>query len=202
MVQITVGKDGDRQTFAIHKSFICDASPYFNDAFNTQSLFVEAKTQQMNIDFTSPEIFGLFQKWIYQNKITDGDNVLPPIPDMVRLCVLAEKFKTPSLQNLAIRGLYGKKFCDGNVGGFSYIYQVTTPGSALRRLFVESVLARKMSYQAMYKLLDNHYEEMPKEMMKDLILALKKSQEIAAHVESLAPLNIKDFLVPEQHVQE
>ena len=84
------------------------------------------------------------------------------------------------------------------ISGLRYIYTEPTAGSALKRLFIDSVIARTTSYQVMSHLLDAHDAEIPRGMMKDLILALKKSLEAAPDGEKLNPLSVKDYLVPEQ----
>lgn len=71
-------------------------------------------------------------------------------------------------------------------------------GSPLRRLFVESVLVRNLSREALLELLENHWDEIPKDMMKDLILAQKDAFLAADSEEGLPTLRVRDYFVPEQ----
>lgn len=84
-VVVTVGKGPQpKQVFSIRKDAICSASPYFEAALNEQSLFIDSKTQEVSIDFTTPTVFGMFQNWAlsraYGGKIRDANGKLPPVP--------------------------------------------------------------------------------------------------------------------------
>lgn len=59
-----------------------------------------------------------------------------------------------------------------------------------------------MPDQALTDLLDNHWDDIPKELLKDLIVVLKKSQQAAQAVNSLLPLKLGDYLVSEQRGQD
>jgi hypothetical protein len=202
MVHIHVRKDPySKQTFTIHKARLCDASPYFESAFNRESLFVDSKALDLDIDFTTPTIFGLFQNWVYLKIITDCNKKLPPIPHMVSLWVLAGALQAPILQNVVIRGLFGKPFCVVPQG-FRFLYGRTTPGSALRRLFIDGVMVRGLSTQALGKLLEDHWDAIPEDMKRDLIIAQKVAFQAANFANPLPLLKIQDYLVPDQSQQE
>ena len=201
MIHIHVRNDRDpKQTFTIHKAPLWDASPYFEATFsresNRESLFVDGKTLDMDIDFTTPTIFGLFQNWVYVKVITDCDGRLPCIPRMVSLWVLARTFQAPGLQNLVIRALFRKTFCE-TPQGFRFLYRSTSPGDPLRKLFIDGVMVRGMSTQALGNLLEEHWSTIPEEMKKDLILAQKVALHATNSASSLPPLKIRDYLVPE-----
>jgi hypothetical protein len=197
MVEITVGTE-NLQTFTVHKSFICHYSPYFEAAFNNnQSLFVEGKTQRMTVPNISPDVFGLFVKWIYYKKVTDNSNKPPSTFQLVTLWIQGARFRTPGLQNIALKSLFGKHFCT-EAPSFKYLYSNTRPGSALRRLFVDEVICRGMSYQTLSGLLKNHWNETPQEMLQDVILGLKKALRAATTGNRLPGLKIEDYLVSEQ----
>lgn len=184
----------------VHKSFLCHASPYFKAAFDKQSPFVESKTQQMTIDFTTPKIFGLFQKWVYSKKhikkITDDNDEVPPVMDLIELWVFGAKVHTPPLQNLALRGFYGASFATAP-SSFRWLYSNTCPQSPLRRLFIDSVVCRKMNQATLSNLLDHHWDQVPQELMKDMMVGLKKTTRVAASGSQLPLLKFEDYLVPE-----
>jgi hypothetical protein len=199
MVMITVGKPPNpQQIYTIHKEVICNASPFFEKALKEKCLFVDNKTLEIKIDFTNPTIFGLFQKWVYYSKITDANNKLPAVSQIVSLWILADRLQAPALQNLTIQALFGKMFCDVPQG-FKLLYQNTGPGSPLRRLFIDSVVVRKMPRVSFSKILEDHWDEIPQEMMKEVLLAQKDALHEAGLAISGSPrrlLKREDYLVP------
>jgi hypothetical protein len=158
----------------------------------------------MSFNHTSPDVFGIFVKWIYNKTIKEENKQYPGVPQLVKLWVLGERINTPVLQNHAIRGLFGNQFCDGNDGTpapkyFTYIFNNTVPGSPLRRLFIDSVMDGNMSYRDLKDMIDKHWDALPQEMIKDLLLALKRSSQFAKA--GKLPPKVENYFVKAQQVQ-
>ncbi len=64
-VSIFVGKK--RKEFNIHKKLICEASKFFNDAFNGP--YKEGQENRMHMPEDDPEVFSCFVDWLYRNPL-------------------------------------------------------------------------------------------------------------------------------------
>lgn len=129
--------------FTIHKQLLCDVSPYFEAALN--GTFQEAKEQRISFPEDVVAVFEQFQAWLYFRTplpnidIMDAPSAYNEWNVLVHLYVLADKFQIPTLQNAAIHGIIEGK-CNTNqlqITLIPLVYQKTTTGSQLRKLFVD-----------------------------------------------------------------
>ena len=198
IVEISVGAGAQKyKVFASYISYYC---PGLEEAADKDTVFVRCEDQPipsfMTLKNVSPSVFRVFLNWLYRQKITDPKDRLPSTIILVQLWVLGNRVRAPGLQNLAIKGLEGKTFCDSPFGMYD-IYDQTSPGDALRRYFIDSVICRIMPTQALFNILGNDWQRIPQESIKDSIIALKTIASTTAAGIKLRPLKIGDYLVPE-----
>ncbi|PVH71819.1 hypothetical protein DL98DRAFT_89834 [Cadophora sp. DSE1049] len=133
------GGDYEKQSFQVHKNYICHYSPFFDVAFNGP--FVEGQTQELDLTETSPFIFGTFVNWLYTQKIINRTGKLPSCLSLSVLWILADKLLVPSLQNQALSLLNARRVLDGtrlDSTMFNYVYENTASDSPLRRYIVDA----------------------------------------------------------------
>ncbi|KAG4443028.1 hypothetical protein IFR05_001482 [Cadophora sp. M221] len=142
MVTFLVGPD--QAKYIMHKKVVCHYSPVLEAAF--KSGFIEGTTQTCKLEDINEETFALFMQWIYTQKIelhVDSDGklnagILPP------LWVLAEKLIMPRLQNATINLIDSVNLRSAliDTDSLAYIYENTTTGSPLRKMFVQAICGR------------------------------------------------------------
>jgi hypothetical protein len=161
--------------FTIHRSFIVHHSPYFEKLFKEldESLFVSEKIPSTVYKETTADAFGLFMRYIYRGNIKDNKNNNPPVMHAVQLWLLAGKISTPILQNIAMDCIFENK-CAVGVPGMLYIYEKTDRGSPLRKIVVEQGLVRNYNAHALIALFHNNMDQLPKELLTDMIIAQEK----------------------------
>ncbi|RDL36028.1 uncharacterized protein BP5553_06640 [Venustampulla echinocandica] len=133
IVTIHVSRNKRKQTFLVHKQFICFYSSYFNAAFNGE--FQEGQTQTLELENVFPSLFAIFVNWIYTQKIVADDNYAPTLFSLIQLWILADRLLVPKLQNkilgqLEIRRADNVPFSGETLASF---YNHTVTGSPLRR---------------------------------------------------------------------
>ncbi|KAF2840777.1 hypothetical protein M501DRAFT_1056089 [Patellaria atrata CBS 101060] len=69
IVEVIVTPQTENNRFKLHKTALCDVSPFFSNAFNGQ--FKESHTDTITISSTSIATFGLFTEWLYSRKLLD-----------------------------------------------------------------------------------------------------------------------------------
>jgi hypothetical protein len=198
MVRGAVGQAPTQTIYKLYREVLCSAAPWFETELNKNELFVDNKDQNdqlVVVDFTTTLIFGYFQKWLFGKQVW-GDKKDMPAQELVDLWILAARFKAPELQNIAIRGLVGKDFCL-LPEQFKCLYQNTVPGSPLRCLFVQARLVRGMKPAALLEFLEAHWDELPGEMVKEIMVAQKNALHEAYSKAPRIPLVVQQFLVQE-----
>jgi hypothetical protein len=85
--------------FDVHLELLCDSSPYFNRLFIDRFARVPPATVRLPDD--DPGAFTEFLNWVYRGTIFQNQ-LHPPLIELFRLWVLADKFEVPELQNLAV----------------------------------------------------------------------------------------------------
>ncbi|KAH7382019.1 hypothetical protein BKA64DRAFT_218554 [Cadophora sp. MPI-SDFR-AT-0126] len=134
-----IGGDYEKQSFKVHKNYICHYSPFFEAALNGP--FIEGQTQEVDLTDTPPFIFGTFVNWLYTQKIINRSGKLPSCISLSALWILADKLLVPSLQNQALSALNARRVLDGtrlDSSMFNHVYENTASDSPLRRYIVDS----------------------------------------------------------------
>ena len=184
-----------QQKFKIFESFIAYYCPGFGAVVN-KGLFIPSENQPVTIDDVDPGVFRLFVRWLYSHgqKITESNGSLPPIPQLIELWIFGATVHAVALQNVVITALDGKIFCT-SADGFNYLYKNTQPKDPSRRLFVDSVICRNMEYETFCEILNNHWDDIPQAMMKDVLLSMAKLARLTTSKPSFPPINIAKYKV-------
>ncbi|KAG4428473.1 hypothetical protein IFR05_016042 [Cadophora sp. M221] len=107
MVTFITGPDDNKQTFSVHRSLACAASPFFKAAF--ESNMIEGTTQTMHLEDVEADVFGVLVHHLYSHELDESSFVI--IDDatgescdfdfllLARLWKLGERFLMPALQN-------------------------------------------------------------------------------------------------------
>ncbi|KAI9053510.1 hypothetical protein LZ554_002465 [Drepanopeziza brunnea f. sp. 'monogermtubi'] len=178
LVTFVVGPDPDPVEFLVHKEVICHHSKVLKAAFN--GTFLEGQSQMYRLDDTTQGAFRLFTQWIYSQKLNiaqtrpgsvDEDNEALTCGEdtfLAELYVLADKFDMAPLQNAVMDEFENIGSVTGTipVGTFNYIYENTSPGSALRRYVVLVATSFEMGPDISER---NHPYEMTIDMCREFI---------------------------------
>ncbi|KAL8852197.1 MAG: hypothetical protein Q9221_002907 [Calogaya cf. arnoldii] len=137
---VTVLVGPDETPFHIHKGLLCSKSEYFRAAF--EGSFKEAKEGKIHLKDEEPESFQYYAMWIYNSKLdllAAANTTRLDVNDYCRLYMLAEKFGSHTLQNLAIDRIHEheRPSFDLDVPTVTQVYKHTLPGSRLRKTLVE-----------------------------------------------------------------
>lgn len=100
LVNIIVGTS--EEIVQIHKSPLCEVSPYFNNALNGR--FLEAGTNILTLPDTTQSTFLMFLEWLYGRKVPDqGDETRRARGiDLIELYIFAHKFDVAQLREDAL----------------------------------------------------------------------------------------------------
>jgi hypothetical protein len=66
-VTIIVDKEDIKESFCVHRTLICQFSPFFKAAF--ESLFREGLTQTMRMEDGATKVFGVLVNWLYTKEL-------------------------------------------------------------------------------------------------------------------------------------
>jgi hypothetical protein len=168
-------KDSER-TFKIAKDTACAASPVLHEKFENVANSGESNIRLPCKEF-SERCVELLTKFIktekFAMKLPEVINRGRAEADMIlaELYVMATKLRMPKLQNAIVKRLHEiftstKK---GSLSIFEYAYEKTAAGSALRKLCVYEC-ANFLGAQT----LGNSEEQLPKQLLLDVVLAYKK----------------------------
>ena len=138
VVRVIVGPD--RVEFDVHKGLLCDCSPFFERAFNGN--FIEAENTCVELGEQEPEVFAIFQNWLYTRRIVtdqEGQDSECTIMQLVKLYALADQYRITALVNatmdIFIEQLYEQKIFPNYA--VEEVYQNTRSDDHLRRLLVD-----------------------------------------------------------------
>ncbi|TGO18014.1 hypothetical protein BTUL_0013g00910 [Botrytis tulipae] len=144
MVDLIVGPE--EALFRVHKSFLCNKIPYFDRMFNGG--FIEAKENSAKFPEDGPESFDILIEWVYSGYIRFyevGINDSPESWDFLRFYALAEKLGLTQLEDRAL-DLYRQssrvKNATFDMAWATKAYEITPPGSALRRYAIQVLVWR------------------------------------------------------------
>lgn len=198
--------EGRKETFTVHKLFICQYSPFFDAAFNGD--FEEGATQELDLPDTDPSAFSILVDWLYTQRVTpiqsDGDEN-PELTRLIKLWILADRFLIPRLQNETLAAMHALDDEKQSLRSFSwmYAYDNTTEGSPLRRYFAYAV-ARRLERTKPGPLPAKNFDLVPREMLVDIINDFRRPR--GKGKSAMRPLkasdDLRDFYVSEDHNDE
>jgi hypothetical protein len=169
--------------FDVHIELLCDSSPYFNNLFNDRFDRVPPATVRLPDD--DPDTFTEFLNWVYRGTIFQNQ-LHPPLIELFRLWVLAQKFEVPELQNLVVTRC--KQKLDYQKKGvlptntINYVYNNTIPGSPLRQMTVNIFAQRATKAN-----FSRYREEVPRAFLEDLCVFWLEKGEIIDPGVNLSP---------------
>jgi len=187
-----------KQTFLVHKDFLCYYSPYFDAALNGR--FAEGETQTIDLEDVHPKVFALFVQWLHAQKALDNKaaEICPGSLILSNLWILADRLLIPTLQNEVIVAYekalvaYKKRPTETTL---DYIYKNTTPGSLLRQYITRVVATRKVG----------NIERYPKDLLVDMISFMDmKGREpgLGSSAKECSADELKQFFAKEGEVEE
>ena len=201
LVTFLIGPGDNLKKFVVHKEVACYHSGVFDAAFNNPA-FTEGQTQTYKMDDTTNGAFRLLVQWLYFKKLEIAqlkedwvqNKVTATIENnsLAELWVLADKLGIPQLQNVTIETMHQIKAKRNLIPTQTaqYIYNNTSPTSALRRYIVE-LCAISLSATSFA----NSPDRFPHEMLIDMVIFY--STRHWALEDSSKNLNLSEYRVPE-----
>ncbi|THY91796.1 hypothetical protein D6C89_05552 [Aureobasidium pullulans] len=136
---VTVVVGSKKKSYSLHKGLLCFYSDYFRAAFNGS--FKEATDGKIELMDVEPEVFDIFQVWLYSRRLqAPADSVLY-FTRLAQLWVFGDKHQVPLLQNEVMDDIFAKRaqlkvFYPELV---KLAYEQTPVGSPLRKAVIEIV---------------------------------------------------------------
>ncbi|CAG8950236.1 hypothetical protein HYFRA_00008474 [Hymenoscyphus fraxineus] len=192
MVTINVSLNHLKDTFIVHKNFICFYSPFFDAAFN--GAFKEAETQVLDLEDTSPTVFGLFVNWLYTQRLEfpGGENI--SMSNLIDLWILGSRCLVPKIQNKSLELLDKRRIFVFSSTKFVRAYENTTEGSPLRRYIVAIAATRNGALTTP--------QDYPQEMLVDIVNYVRIRRAQTSEWIKFSKDELKGFYVDEQGAPE
>lgn len=170
MVVVKVGRD--ETVFRMHKTIICNVSPFFKAAF--EGNFVEAQEQVLELLDESITMFKHFQLWVYTDSIITKGETATDVTWVSLAClyIFGEKCGIPDLQNMAIDVLIDKQQISIRmpISIIRKVYDDTPATAPLRRLLVDLMACKFPVVHG--GLAEWMREQIPKDFLFDLAVVL------------------------------
>lgn len=168
MITLVVGPS--KEIFTVHKTLICNKSPFFDAACNGG--FIESVEDIIHLPEDQPAVVELLLDWVYTgefaNPETESANLIS-WHNTAALYILADKMQMQDLSNAVIdlwvknaENTRGNPMCEA-----AYVYNNTPPEAPLRRLLVEMVARGTMA-----DFVGDGLEGVPVEFFHDLSIRL------------------------------
>lgn len=167
-VHIIVGPE--KREFMINEQLICDACPYFWNAF--KGAFLEAETKTISLPDEASERFEDLIRWLYNDGFPSPNETWKKLST---IWIFADQYQIDKLQNDVVDSLY-RKFASRDQGinisyeTLDYIVENTSHMRPLRRLFAD-MLANGISLQQ----LPSRLSQIPADFLEDMVLAMKRA---------------------------
>ena len=137
-ITCTIFVGSAKEESVIHKDVLCEISSYFKAAFNGK--FKEGEEGNISLLEEDPEIFELFQLWVYKGTFLLAGQEIQDLAStsLVDLYIFAEARDIPTLQNSVVNALIELEVTDGQIPTdvLSRVYANTRITSPLRKLIV------------------------------------------------------------------
>ena len=133
---MTVGASSEQKTWYLPKSVLTHCSPFFDAALNGN--FVEASSKAVDLPEDDPIAFEMWATWLSSGKCKDSFEYQSCNYAYVRAWILADKLACPAFKDHVMSQCLD--WFDSDVlwlGMIKVAYEVSSPGSKLRRLFVD-----------------------------------------------------------------
>ncbi|KAK0842276.1 hypothetical protein LTR03_009421 [Friedmanniomyces endolithicus] len=166
---ITILAGADKSPFVVHKYALCNKSKFFAAACKRE--WKEGVEKTICVPSITPEIFELYVHWVYSGKIDlsllplvspragnsrsdDVEGGAQDVQYLIELYVAGDTFMDEPVQNKVIDRLAAKMECWLEGGGMciqpghiEYLWSRTSPDSAIRDLFLDSIASTMVKDQ-------------------------------------------------------
>ena len=134
---MTVGTKSEQKTWYLPKKVLTHCSPFFDSALNGN--FVEARSQAVNLPEDDPIAFEIWATWLSLGNCDGSFQCTDYAQTYVRAWILGDKFACPAFKDHVMSRLLDWLDSDGwfCCDTPELVYQVSSPGSKLRWLFVD-----------------------------------------------------------------
>ncbi|THW56372.1 hypothetical protein D6D20_08756 [Aureobasidium pullulans] len=135
---VTVVVGSKKKSYSLHKGLLCFYSDYFRAAFNGS--FKEATDGKIELMEVEPEVFDIFQVWLYSRRLQTSEDSFPSYTTLAQLWVFGDKHQIPLLQNEVMDGIFAKEAkLVFHTKLVNLAYEQTPVGSPLRKAVIEIV---------------------------------------------------------------
>ncbi|KAF2758265.1 hypothetical protein EJ05DRAFT_382875 [Pseudovirgaria hyperparasitica] len=176
MAELRVGAEAVR--FVIHRNILTHHSTFFRAALN--GAFAEGLSQTVTLPTESLDTFELFLHWAYTCTLDPKayfKDAKPAYYVLLHLYGLADRLAVEGLRNLVLDTISSLADQTNSVltPSDTFILYDTIPSSApIRRLVLDLFAFKKTD-----KLLDEHPDEWHPQFTRDLVVKLKRPEEVA-----------------------
>ena len=142
---MTVGAESKQKTWYLPKSVLTHCSPFFDAALNGN--YVEARSKAVDLPEDDPIAFEMWATWLSSGKCKDSFEYSSYEKAYVRAWILADKLACPAFKDHVMSQFLEWFDDDGDLwlDMIKLVYEVSSPGSKLRRLFVDSFVWDKLN---------------------------------------------------------
>jgi len=137
---VTVVVTGSKKkSYSLHKGLLCFYSDYFRAAFNGS--FKEATDGKIELMDVEPEVFDIFQVWLYSRRLQASQKPALFYMTLAQLWVFGDKHQIPLLQNEVMDEIFARraKLSVFHTPLVKLAYEQTPVGSPLRKAVIEMV---------------------------------------------------------------
>ncbi len=139
---MTVSTGSEQKTWHLPKKVLTHCSPFFDAALNGN--FVEASSKAVDLPEDDPIAFGMWATWLTLGECEGSDDGYLEL-GYVLAWELGEKFACPAFKDHVMDCLLSwLEFCDLQSNIIRIVYRVSSPGSKLRRVFVDVFVWSKL----------------------------------------------------------
>ncbi|THX79949.1 hypothetical protein D6D05_04734 [Aureobasidium pullulans] len=136
---VTVVVGSKKKSHSLHKDLLCFYSDYFRAAFNGS--FKEATDGKIELMDVEPEVFDIFQVWLYSRRVQASQKPVLCYMTLAQLWVFGDKYQIPLLQNEVMDEIFARR---ARLKVFhtplvKLAYEQTPVGSPLRKAVIEIV---------------------------------------------------------------
>ncbi|KAI4201797.1 MAG: hypothetical protein LQ350_002997 [Teloschistes chrysophthalmus] len=158
IVTIVVGIEPHQQEHKIHTELLCFYSPFFKKAVNSD--FAEGKTGVVKLPDDEPEVFEIFQNWLYRDHLELTSVEASKMTLLLGLWVFGDKIQAPGFQNAAIEALRDRTVGSPRIFRLKdilFAYNNTPSASALREFIVDLYVWEGAIGESIEKFLNEDY---------------------------------------------
>ncbi|KAL8700404.1 MAG: hypothetical protein Q9224_000986 [Gallowayella concinna] len=161
VVKVKVGPEGAQEEFQPHAELLSYYSPFFKSMMSGN--WVEAQTGIINLSADDPEVFEVFQNWLYGHDLGLVGDQVEDTSLILSLWVFGDKIQVPDFQNAAIEALrsavvpplpHTRTF---RLQDIQTAFEHTGEGSPLRKFIVDLYVWDGPLTGLMVKLLEEDY---------------------------------------------